>query len=387
MMSENDPGAKPPGTGRRPPTIELTATEIPSEQKTQNTANASGPSPSPGEAEPPRDARPSDKPQAATSERSSRGVLGLLAAGGAGALLVVLLGGAVWVGMLLGTRSAIREQPVAAAAPTPDPALTSRIAGAEDTAKSAASEIAALRGRIDEIAAAARTAQSRAEAAASTADAAQKAPATVADAARTDIDALSSRVADVERAVTDLRNAIEKKNTQADDKASRLAIAAAAIQTRIESGGPFTSELAAAKALGADAKAVAALDPFAGNGVPTAAQLQRELRDLLPAMRKTIVSARAGNGILDKLQENAERLVRIRPVGEVAGDDPSAVLARVEAKQSDIEAVLGEMTKLPAATRAPAEAWIKTAQARQQALAAGVQMTREALAALGHPSP
>ena len=51
---------------------------------------------------------------------------------------------------------------------------------------------------------------------------------------------------------------------------------------------------------------------------------------------------------------------------------PSAVLARIEidAAKADIAAALADLGKLPEATRAPAQAWIAKANARQAALAA-----------------
>ncbi len=51
---------------------------------------------------------------------------------------------------------------------------------------------------------------------------------------------------------------------------------------------------------------------------------------------------------------------------------PSDVLARIEVGggQADIAGALADLAKLPAAARAPAQAWIAKAKARQQALAA-----------------
>ena len=77
--------------------------------------------------------------------------------------------------------------------------------------------------------------------------------------------------------------------------------------------------------------------------------------------------------------------MRVRPVGEVPGDDPVTVIARIEAKaaRSDIEGALEELAKLPPAIRAPAETWIRKAQARTAAIAASRQFARDALAPLG----
>ena len=89
-------------------------------------------------------------------------------------------------------------------------------------------------------------------------------------------------------------------------------------------------------------------------------------------------------GILEKLQAGAERLVRIRPVDAVAGSDPSAIIARVEAKAAhgDLAGALAELGKLPPAARAPAEVWSKKAEARLAALDASRRLAADALAGL-----
>ncbi len=80
-----------------------------------------------------------------------------------------------------------------------------------------------------------------------------------------------------------------------------------------------------------------------------------------------------------------EKLVRIRPIDAPPGDDASAVLARVEieAASADIAGALADLGKLTEATRAPAQAWIEKAQARQAALAAARAFAAQTALALG----
>jgi hypothetical protein len=93
-------------------------------------------------------------------------------------------------------------------------------------------------------------------------------------------------------------------------------------------------------------------------------------------------------GFLEKLQANAERIVRVRPVGEVSGHDAASAIARIEssAARLDIEGALAELKALPDAIRAPADGWIKIAEQRAAAIAASRDFAREALSALGKPS-
>jgi hypothetical protein len=75
----------------------------------------------------------------------------------------------------------------------------------------------------------------------------------------------------------------------------------------------------------------------------------------------------------------------VRPAEEIAGADPAAVVSRAEAKaaRADLAGALAELGELPAAARAPAEPWIKKAQARAAALEASRRLAADALAALG----
>ena len=138
-----------------------------------------------------------------------------------------------------------------------------------------------------------------------------------------------------------------------------------ALRAAVERGDPFAQELSAAKALASDAAMLAPLEPFAATGVPRSAALARELSQVTTPMLNAAGPARE-SGILDRLQQNAERLVRIRPINEGAGDEPSAVVARAEVKAAhgDIAGALVEVARLPDAMRAPAQAWIARPKCR-----------------------
>jgi hypothetical protein len=263
-------------------------------------------------------------------------------------------------------------------APT-DPAVLERLGAAESMQRALNATIGDLRQRIDDIAASAR--ETAAKAAAPQAD----------PAVRNDIDALTARVAALEHAerTTDQRIDQSMAGASAADRAVRLAFVAGALRAAAERGAPFAAELAAAKTLGADAAALAPLEPFAAAGVPSAETLARDLDRLEPAMLAAAAPAARDGGILDRLQANAERLVRVRPVGDTPGDDPAAGLARASAKahRGDIAGALAELERLPPAVKAPAADWIKAAQARTAALDAARQLVAGSLAALGKPSP
>jgi hypothetical protein len=255
-----------------------------------------------------------------------------------------------------------------------DPSLSNRIAAMNGEVKALAETIATLGRRDDEALAAARAAQTRADAAAAAVAAlAQKIPSAVVE--RSEVDALAGRVAAVEKS---------EKSAASGDRAVRLVLVATALKSAAERGEPFAGELAAAKALGADPKLTAALEPFAAAGVPTVAMLARELGALAASLRPA-QSAPPRESFLERLQGNAEKLVRMRPTEEVAGTDAAAVASRLEGKaaQEDLAGAQAELAKLPPAARAPAEAWVAKVQARTAALDASRRLAADALAGLG----
>lgn len=344
---------------------------------------------------------------------------GMLAAGVAGGIVVAVVVGGLWYGGVLPSQApqpatdasgqiatlqkqieALQNRPAPAATPAVDAkaidalnarvakmetslanlpkgdaSMAERLAAAENAMKSLGVGLTALNTRSDNLAANAAQARTQAEAAekavtelrGSVQSAAREASTAVAPE---QFEALRQRIGTLEQSVKAAREDIARTATA--EKAARLALTAASLRNAVVGGVPYDAELKQAKSLGADDKTIAPLTPFASSGVPSAAALAQELRGLLPAMLKASGAQAPQGGFLERLQANASRLVRVTPVDAPPGDDPSAVLARleVEAAHNDVAAALADLAKLPEAARAPAQAWIKKAQARQAALAA-----------------
>jgi hypothetical protein len=253
-----------------------------------------------------------------------------------------------------------------------DPALAARVAALETELKTMAEAVGVLGRRDEEALAAAREARVRADAsAAELAELAQKPPAAID---RSEFEALANRVAAVEQ---------REKTAARDDRAVRLALAATALNAAVERGDAFAAELATVKALGADPKLVATLEPFARAGVPTAATLARQFSALAPSLLQASEPP-PRDGVLGRLQLNAEKLVRIRRVDEAPGSDGAAIVARSEAKagRGDLAGAAAELGELAPNARAPAEAWIKSAQARIAAIDASRRLAVDALSGL-----
>jgi hypothetical protein len=210
---------------------------------------------------------------------------------------------------------------------------------------------------------------------------------------KSDLDSFDQRVAALERSHKALEAELAKSSAASSaaatsgDRALRLAFAATALKAAVERGEPLAPELAAVQALGAAPATLAPLAPFAASGVPSAGALALKLAELAPSLRAPAgaPAAAPGENFLQRLQVNAEKLVRVRPVGEAEGDAASGGVARAAAMaaRDDLAGALAELAKLPPAERAPADAWIKQAQARAAAIDASRRLAADSLAGLG----
>ena len=393
-----------PGASRKkrvPPTIDLTVTEMP--------AGAAGPQqsePPPTASEPPRAAQeplsiPAQKAPPANSGSVSRYIAGVV---GAVTMTVILF--ALWLTGFLPVRYEAAPgstQQLAADSKAIDAfsqrvskieetiskmqASGERLTAAENTLKSLDIALAALNKRSD--AAVANAAQGRAradEAMMAVNDLRASVEATKSSSggiSATDFDTLQQRIAALEQSARAAREEIAK--TSSGDSAARQALSAAALRDAVVSGAPFAAELAQAKSLGAIDKEISVLEPFAATGIPSPATLAQELHNLLPAMVNLVGAQAPQGGFLERLQANAGKLVRIRPVDVPPSDDPLAVLSRIEndVAKSDVAAALADLGKLPNPLRAPAQGWISKAQAREGALKAARQYAADAARAIG----
>jgi hypothetical protein len=344
-----------------------------------------------------------------------------------GAVAVAALGAVLWAAGLFPAHQTANSQggdstdissrldkiQQALAAPRNDEVLTNRIAAAEAQSKALADTVAALTRRVDDVAAASQNALTQVTAAAAAADAAK----TVAQAAatRSDVETLTGRIAALEGAVKSLSADVTQKTStadgriaalesvvksltadvaqrtsSADDRATRATVAAEALRAAVERGAGFRAELAAVKLLGGDPAATTALEPFAADGVPSAASLGRELTALLPAMQRAAESQSTGGSFFGRLENHARNLVHVTPLDGTAappGDNPASAIARIgaDAAHGDLAAAVTDIGRLPEAARSLADGWVKKVEARDAALAASRRIAADALAVLSKP--
>jgi hypothetical protein len=382
---ESRPDAEiPPPGQRRAPTIDVTATEVSAEHPAQEASSSEA-----AETHPEQSAADTKPRRGSILPLMGAGLLGGVIAAAAAIVFASVSLAPSENGTALAARMSQIEQQMRELATRPDAAgveakrldeLASRIAklesaveagqGARDTRL--VNRISMLEGNLKALSESIGIAQRRSdEAEAAAREASQRAGA-LAGA----MDTLAQRVGKLEQQLA------KRSAEQTIDRPARLLIAATALSGALERGEPFAAQLAAVRALGADAPRLAALEPFATSGVPGAAALARELSALTPALLAAAGTPAQEGNFLQKLQASAERIVRVQRLDERPGNDAAAIVARIDADagRGDLPSALAELAKLPADVRAPAELWIKKAQARAAALAAGRALTADALA-------
>jgi hypothetical protein len=170
------------------------------------------------------------------------------------------------------------------------------------------------------------------------------------------------------RAALEMRiEAIEKKLDQPrDDVEVAVAIASAGLKAAIDRGGPFTAELATLEGIKPDDPAVKELKTFATTGVPSRANLVADFPKVADAILAAVRAEDPNQSLTDRLLSSALSAVQVRPVGEVEGEGPDAVVARMETRltNGDLVAAAAEWEKLPDAAKKASEAYKKSLDAR-----------------------
>jgi hypothetical protein len=219
-------------------------------------------------------------------------------------------------------------------------------------------------------------------------ESAVKAPPPAAATDTATIDALSRKIADLTGQIDQLRGAVsqateqrasngvdietrlaeaEKKlNEPRQDVAVAQAIAAAALKAAIDRGGPFVSELDTYAGVSADDPVVTDLRNFAETGVPSRAELIRQVPDVANAIGDSVNRTDPNQSWSDRLMTSAKSLVKVRPVGNIEGDSVEAIAARMEdkVKNGDLPGAAAQWNDLPASAKQASAAFKQALEAR-----------------------
>jgi hypothetical protein len=163
-----------------------------------------------------------------------------------------------------------------------------------------------------------------------------------------------------------LAEAEKKLNEPREDVAVARAIAAAALKAAIDRGGPFIAELDTFAGVAPDDPAATDLRGFAETGVPSRAELIRQVPDVATAIVESVNQPDPNQSWSDRLMSSAKSLVSVRPVGNVEGESVEAIAARMEdkVKNGDLPGAATEWNSLPAVAKQASAAFKQSLEAR-----------------------
>lgn len=314
---------------------------------------------------------PSEQP-ALPAAASGHGTPALIAAGIVGGLIALICAGAVQYAGLLPMSPASKD------ASRDIAALGAEVEGLKQTvvtlgAPPAAQPDTALQARISALEKAVKNAP---------AAAADGTAATAADPASTqkiadltaEVDQLKASLTQTSQAQASTGADINKRLDDAEKKLSEpgkdvavaQAIAAAGLKAAIDRGGPFRAELDTFAGVSPDDPAVATLRNFADTGVPSRAELIRQVPDVATAIIGATQKPDENQGWSDRLMASAKSLVTVRPVGNIQGDGVDAIAARFEDKirNGDLPGAVTEWNGLPDAGKTASAAFKQSIEAR-----------------------
>lgn len=171
------------------------------------------------------------------------------------------------------------------------------------------------------------------------------------------------RLTALEQSVSGLAGRVDQ---QAAQPKVALAIATAALKSAVDRGGPFGAELETLAAMVPEAPELAALRQHAENGIATEADLTAAMTGAADAMIAAAAPVDENAGVVQRLFDSAKSMVKVRPVGDVAGEDVGARVARMEVavKAGQYDRAIAEYDALPEASKAAGAAFAERVRAR-----------------------
>ncbi|WP_105441122.1 COG4223 family protein [Neorhizobium sp. T25_13] len=294
----------------------------------------------------------------APHHRTSPATSTLIAAGIFGGIVALLLAGSMqYAGYLPGATPAPASSNTAGLS-SEIAALRQEIAALKNRPAAAAAPDAALANRVAALESAPRTSGGASEQA--------------LGALKADLDRLRATVQSATTADSGLAQRLDQAEAKLNDRGPEQqvarAVAAAALKAGIDRGGPFETELQTFVTVAGDDPAVADLQKFASAGVPARAELQRDFPRIADAMLEATVQSDPNEGIASRLLSSAMSVVKVRRVGDVQGETPDAIVARMEnaLRNGDLQASAREWDALPEPAKAVSRDFKQKLDARIQ---------------------
>jgi hypothetical protein len=274
---------------------------------------------------------------------------------------------------------------------------------ADRTALSAMeTRVAAVEGAANNAVEVANSAKADAQKAGEPASAGQGPASGSAQANAVDLGPIEARIAALEQKLASLEPALaapkaalraqpDQENAAAKhaSRAQAIAVVAGSLLRRLDSGGQFSSELAALESLGVSQASLAPLRAVPGLTIISERQLAAQFSSLAPKIiaSESASQTNASEGFLEHVERDLKGLVHIRRAGDAETGDVEGLVVRIENAlvDNDLEAAFKVWQELPSAAKSTAETWGEAAKARLDALQAARSIEADAVAALGKP--
>ncbi len=243
-------------------------------------------------------------------------------------------------------------------------------------------DLAALRGRVDALAAqGAQTDALAAKIAALDGDIAttkKDLATTKKDVATTKKDASTDHVA-----LTAVQG--DQKMLATKVMVPALSVVADSLVQQIDQGQPYAAQVDALVALGADPAKIAVLRQNADQGVPSAAALAARFEPLAEPIAATAHKAPANAGFVDRLKSGMFSMVSVHSVDDTSGTDLPSRVARIRTQlaHDDVAGALATWDLLPPEAKTKGEAWAALAKTSAEAMSAARALQHDAIVALG----
>ena len=182
----------------------------------------------------------------------------------------------------------------------------------------------------------------------------------------------------LQQALTPIKDSLGKVEQQVSSVVSReegrqqsterilLSLELAGLKREIERASAVRRQACGGEETGPGRAELAALETYGDARLPTLSELQRDFDGVARAVLDSVAEPESGS-VFDKLVSGARNIVRVRRTGDVPGDGPEAVVARMEAalQSGDLEKVLAEAAGLPEKAQAAAATWLDKVRARR----------------------
>lgn len=277
--------------------------------------------------------------RAETPPAPQRSNAGTLAAGILGGLIALLGAGSLQYGGYLPTLGPDRagESDAVSTLTNEVEALKTRLS--ETLAETSAASPVDLQPIETRIAALEKSAGESAGATAADSEAVSKLEGDVARLT-TELAALREAIARTTEAVSTTESQLTERIVAAEQKLDEprsdiemaRAVAASALKTAIDRGGPYLAELEAFASISPEDPSLPGLREHAAVGVPSRSDLVRDFQATADAILDAVHQPEGDQGIFNRLMASAASAIRVRPVGSIEGDTPEAVVARIENK-------------------------------------------------------